>query len=247
MTQNIWYSFQGKYPYTGPYFYSKGEFVWTKKVEQEWPIIKDELLNFLNQNQGELVPYFNQSLSSADKKWKAVSFLFWNFKLRKNYRQVPNTMKVLEQIPGLVSASISMLEPHTAIKPHYGDTNAIVRCHLGLIIPAGLPECGFQVGEEKKEWEQGQLLLFNDGEYHQAWNNTGMSRYLLLFDVIRPEFLTHKKAICATVLTSLIWQFIMQRLNFLNSVPRPMRKLFINSILRPLVIMGLGVRSLFHS
>ena len=245
MEQQVWYSFEGKYPYHGPYFYNENEFPWVEKLEMQWPLIQQELMHFLEQNQGKLVPYFNKDLSTGNKKWKAVSFIFWGFKFKKNYNACPVTMAAISKIPGLVSASISMLEPHTTIKPHNGDTNAIIRGHLGLIVPAQLPETGFQVGEEQRSWQEGKILLFNDGEWHTAWNNSSDRRYILLFDVIRPQFLDQQLKICTTVLTALTWQMTTSNISILKKVPRNIRKFLINTFLKPLVYLVLVVKNKF--
>lgn len=115
-------------------------------------------------------------------------------------------MKVLNTIPGLVSVSFNLLDPHTEIKSHFGDTNAVARCHLGLDIPGSLPEIGFRVKNDEQPWKEGKLLMFCDGYIHSAWNNTDKPRFILLFDIILPEFEEHKNSICSSVLSSLFLQ-----------------------------------------
>jgi aspartyl/asparaginyl beta-hydroxylase (cupin superfamily) len=90
------------------------------------------------------------------------------------------------------------MEAHSEIKPHYGETDAVYRCHLPLVVPASLPVTGFQVGYEQRSWEEGKLLAFNDAAYHKGWNTSDKERIVLIFDVIRPELLPRAKRICAT-------------------------------------------------
>jgi ornithine lipid ester-linked acyl 2-hydroxylase len=120
---------------------------------------------------------------------------------------------------GLVSAYISKLEAHTEILPHRGDTNGIIRCHLGLTVPGKLPDCGFQAGYDQRSWEEGKLLLFNDAARHLAFNQTEKERVILMLDVVRPEFLHQKNRICLTVLASLLWQLLASKITLLKKSP----------------------------
>lgn len=236
-----WYSFFGGEYTESLTYYDKSSFEWTQLLENNWPVIKTELQEFLSKNQGKLVPYFNNEMVSGPTKWKALSFMFWTLRFRKNSDQCPRTMALLQKVPHLVSASVSLLEPHTQIKPHRGDTNAIIRCHLGLTVPSSLPHCGFQVGDEQRSWEEGKLLLFNDAAWHFAWNNTDQQRLILLLDVIRPEFSHKKKTICRTVLAALAWQYLSQKIRFFKSSPRSVKK-GIHSILKGVVAIVLVFR-----
>lgn len=223
-TPKLWYSFFGGEYTENCTYYDKSKFEWVQLLESNWPVIKTELENFLAGNQQRLVPYFNEEMVSARKSWKALSFMFWTLRFKENSDQCPQTMALLQKIPHLVSASISLLEPHTQIKPHRGDTNGIIRCHLGLVIPAALPHCGFQVGDEQRSWEEGKLLLFNDAARHLAWNNTDQRRLILLLDVIRPEFANKRGHICRTVLAALAWQYLAQKIGLLKRSPWGVKK-----------------------
>lgn len=215
-----WYSFKGKkLEENGLGFYESKSFEWSTFLESNWQIIDREIAEYLERNEAEIKPYFNNSLVTKKNSWKTSAFFFWNWKIRKNMKQCPETMAIMRQIPGITSVSISILEPGVTIKPHHGDTNAIIRGHLGLKIPEGLPGCGFQVNEEKRAWTEGGLLLFNDSAKHSAWNHTNKRRYVLLFDVIRPEFLSKKYRISSLILSSLLMQATVQKLPFLKKLP----------------------------
>jgi aspartyl/asparaginyl beta-hydroxylase (cupin superfamily) len=239
---NIWYSFFGGELKDNAAWFESADFAWAKAVEKRSPAIQKEIRLFISQNEKRLLPYFNKNLVSSPKQWKALSFRFWNYSFRKNQEKIPNTMKILSEIPHLVSVSISMLEPKTEIKPHRGDTNAIIRCHLPITIPKPLPHCGMQVGDAVKGWEEGKLLLFCDAARHLAWNRSEERRFILLFDVIRPEFAKYEMQVCANVLTSLLWQYIIQKMTLLERSPGWLKRLF-HSTLKPLVRLVLHFRS----
>lgn len=199
-------------------FYSPHQFSWASKIESNCQIVKDEVVKFLEQNQGELKPYFASEMINKPNKWKAFSFYFWGFAMsKKAIDNCPKTIKLFNKIPGLVSLSVSVLEPYSEIKPHYGDTDSVFRCHLGLEIPAQFPDCGFRVGYEDRSWEEGKLLIFNDAAYHKAWNYTSSKRVVILFDIIKQEHFNKQKWICSMVRGGIIWQIIAEKIWFLKS------------------------------
>lgn len=199
----LWFSIFDRTNYTGsePYFWDTSKIAWTKLIESNYPVIKEELLNYLKTNQ--LESYFNQSMVATPNTWKTVSLKTWSIELYRHQISFPKTNALIKQVPGLVSASFNMLTPHSHIVPHNGDTNGIYRCHLGLIVPANAPDCGFKVGDETVSWEEGKLLIFTDAHRHEAWNNTPNNRFIFLFDVVRPEFIDRKDYICSMVMCSL--------------------------------------------
>lgn len=95
-------------------------------------------------------------------------------------RECPKTAAAVERIPGMRTAGFSMLAAGCTIKPHVGYTDAVLRCHLGLIIPEG--DCALRVGDTVHRWEQGKAFVFDDRVTHEAWNRTDGSRYILLVD-----------------------------------------------------------------
>jgi aspartyl/asparaginyl beta-hydroxylase (cupin superfamily) len=62
--------------------------------------------------------------------------------------------------------------------------NTRLICHLPLMVPEA---CALRVGNETREWKEGELLIFDDTIEHEAWNRSTRPRYVLLFDIWRPE------------------------------------------------------------
>jgi beta-hydroxylase len=98
-------------------------------------------------------------------------------------RECPKTTAAVEKIPGMRTAGFSMLAAGCTIKPHVGYTDAVLRSHLGLIIPKG--DCALRVGDTVHRWEPGKAFVFDDRIQHEAWNRTKGSRYILLVDFIK--------------------------------------------------------------
>ena len=210
-TEKPWFSFlhEKDTSVVDETYFDLKDFEWSEILEKNSEIIRQELLSYLNKHQNEVKPYFATTMINAPEKWKSLSFYFWSVAMSKSaINDCPQTISLLKKIPHLVSASVSIMESHSEIKPHYGDTDAIYRCHLGIEIPDGLPNCGFRVGYEDRAWQNGKLLIFNDAAYHKAWNHTASRRIILLFDIIKPEYANQTKWICAKVRGNILWQFI---------------------------------------
>ena len=225
MKPELWFSSSGrKLTEENLGFYDSKEFPWVKNLEDNWQVIANEVDQFIREHNNRIQPYFNASMVSAPQQWKAFGFKFWDWEIKENKNACPETIKLLKRVPNLLSASVSILEPNTEIHEHKGDTNAIYRCHLGLKIPASIPECGFKVGGETREWQEGKMLMFNDAASHSAWNLSDKQRYVLLLDVLRPEFESKRHRICRRVLAGIRMQFVNQKYQRLKKLPRFMRK-----------------------
>ena len=76
------------------------------------------------------------------------------------------------------------LAPHSHIPAHTGVTNTRLIVHLGLIVP---PSCRFRVGNETREWREGEAFVFDDSIEHEAWNDGDDLRVVLIFDIWNPN------------------------------------------------------------
>ncbi len=118
----------------------------------------------------------------------------------------PETIRALAEaplcrIPGRSpSILFSRLQAGAKIPPHHGLINPRLICHLPLIAPPG---SHFRVGGEVREWREGQAWAFDDTIEHEAWNDSGRDRTILIFDVWKPEITTEEqdliRALFATI------------------------------------------------
>lgn len=204
---DLWFSiydFSFNYKGDEPSYIDAKQFNWANDLQLNVDSIKEELNSYLQTHQ--LQGYFNSSMVSKKNSWRTIALKTWNIQLFKNQKQFPVTTALLNKYPQIISASFNLLESNSKILSHCGDTNAIYRCHLGIKIPEGLPNCGFKVKDELRAWENNQWLIFIDAYTHEAWNNSNNDRYILLLDVLRDEFKPKKNYVCSTVLTSLFLQ-----------------------------------------
>ena len=156
-----------------------GQFPFTSVLESCWLKIRAELENLHATN---FVPWPERALYGAG--WDVFGLYAYGQKLEKNCALCPETTQLVEQIPGLTTAGFSSLAPGTHIAPHVGYTNAVLRCHLGLIVPDG---CSMRVGAETRQWREGKCLIFDDTLDHEVWHRGDRPRVILLLDFKGPE------------------------------------------------------------
>ena len=237
--QKAWYNIYNvndEYHGTEAPFAKPEEFRWTKDFEENYEVIYAELKEYLKNH--NLIGYFIKSMVSRENSWKTIPLRTWGIQQFKNQKHFPITYSIIQKYPEITSSSFNLLEAKSKIHPHCGDTNTIYRCHLGLDIPTGLPDCAFRVKEEIRPWQNGKWLLFMDAYNHEAYNNSEKDRFIFVVDVVRDEFKNDKAKVCATVMTSLFLQKRWQKYSFLKKLSQGSIKL-IAKCLHPFTRMAI--------
>ncbi|MCS6933612.1 MAG: aspartyl/asparaginyl beta-hydroxylase domain-containing protein [Chitinophagales bacterium] len=205
-----------------PAFYTPEQFPDLKVLSDHWQEIRDELIAY-EQKHGPLqgLSTYSPPGTSNDSPWSNLYLENFLWRYYKNRKYFPKTCAIIDKIPGLTFAAFAALNPGGTLTPHYGDTNAVIRCHLGLKIPAPHPVCGIRVADEERGWEEGKLLLFSEAHLHTVWNYSNERRYIFCVDIIHPNWEKRRWWICARVLGAQSWVFIENRLWLLKKIPEP--------------------------
>jgi aspartyl/asparaginyl beta-hydroxylase (cupin superfamily) len=190
-------------------FFDERHFPWFDQLAAQTDAIREELLELMK-NPGEaLRPYVRMESGIGETKWSGLdNSLDWGAIFLWEYGEpnqpvldrCPVTARTLNALPGAKipgrapSAFFSMLKPHTRIPPHTGVTNTRAIIHLPLIVPEG---CGFRVGGETRPWVVGKPFAFDDTIEHEAWNDSGELRSVLIFDVWNPHLTEREQDIIA--------------------------------------------------
>lgn len=223
---NKWYSFGENGSYSGiePAFFDISTKEWTSTLEQNYKTIAKEFEKIVLEKNENIVPYFNKTLANKAGNWTVFPLYIWGKKQKENCQKCPETTKIIESFPSMTTCLFSILKPNTSIKPHFGDSNVMYRCHLTLKSPGLLPEIGMRVKEQQISWDNGKLISFCDAHEHEVWNNTDKERWVLIVDFLREEFTQEQKTICSKVNATLWWQLKFQNSNFLSRLPKWSRK-----------------------
>ena len=171
-------------------FFDPEAFLWVPPVEAEWKVIRKELDSLLVRK--EEIPNF-QDISEPQKaltegeEWKTFWFCAYGLKAEENCARCPETVRILEKIPGMKSAMFSILAPKKHIPEHRGMWKGVLRYHLGLIVP-GPKAVQDSSGEGHRIMGRGESRVFDDSHPHEVWNDSDSQRVVLSVDVMRPLF-----------------------------------------------------------
>lgn len=158
-------------------------------LERNWHIVRQELAPLLAERSaipafGKLSPDHRRIANTS--AWRSFFFEGYGFKARANRARCPQTAAMLDEIPGLVVAFFSIMEPGTHVPRHRGLTKAWLNCHLGIAVPKGPGRCEMEVNGEPVGWREGEWMVFDETNPHEVWNETHEPRVVLFLQVRRP-------------------------------------------------------------
>jgi beta-hydroxylase len=110
----------------------------------------------------------------------------YGYRVDANCARCPETIKLVEQIPGLRTAMFSIHAPGVHIPLHKGVTKGMITCHLALKTPTAREKCRIEVNGESYSWREGETFIFDDTYKHEVWNDTDEDRVILLIQFDRP-------------------------------------------------------------
>ena len=195
-------------------FFDRTQFPWLQRLEAATDAIRQELLAVLD-DPNAFSPYVQSDTTRAmlnkggmldNPEWSACFLWKSGQRMDANADRCPATQAALTeasvvQIPGRSpSVLFSMMRPGAHIPAHHGFVNTRLIVHLPLIVPPG---CRFRVGNESREWIEGQAWLFDDTIEHEAWNPSDRTRVVLLFEVWRPELDAAERAYVSALFESI--------------------------------------------
>lgn len=194
-------------------FYASEEFDWVPELEAKWPDIRKELETLLTDDR-LFAPYLQSEdhIPGSDGMALANSMDWSSFYLIKdgvdvpeNQSRCPQTTKAIRKVNlcrtggGTPSVLFSRLKPGAHIPPHTGMLNMRLICHLPIIVPG---KSKLRVGNETHEWVEGKVVVFDDTIEHEAWNHANDDRFVLLFDIWRPEITERERTLLDIVISA---------------------------------------------
>jgi aspartyl/asparaginyl beta-hydroxylase (cupin superfamily) len=185
-------------------YFDSADFAWVPAVEAATGAVRAELKALLDDGLEDFRPYIRSEENQPrdhpllDKRdWSALFLCENGRRFEEAIARCPQTWAAVQAAPqawierSSPTAMFSLLRAGARIPAHRGVTNTRLTCHLPLIVPPG---CGFRVGNEVREWREGEVLIFDDSIEHEAWNEGDADRVVLIFDIERPELSDREKA-----------------------------------------------------
>jgi aspartyl/asparaginyl beta-hydroxylase (cupin superfamily) len=163
--------------------HDRERFPWVATLEEAFPVIREEFDRLLGSASFSTV-YRGQTTTG---EWAGSYLWVFGEKVEETCRLCPETARLLAAIPGVAEYGTTLysgLAPHTFIAPHYGYTNAKLRCQLPLRVPG---RCRLKVGDLEIEQREGRCIVFDDSFLHSAWNDSGEPRFVIVFDFFHPD------------------------------------------------------------
>ena len=169
----------------------KSAFPWIPALEQHWRDIRTEAVRIRAEDIPSLGDIsFDHGRIANDRRWRSFFLKGYGYRMEHNCARAPITASLIERVPGLVTASFSVLEAGGHIPRHWGMTKGMLTYHLALKVPAEREKCRMHVEEGDNlhvlPWAEGESFVFDDMYNHEVWNETGEDRYLLLIQIKRP-------------------------------------------------------------
>lgn len=170
-----------------PPVYDSRAFPWVAELEANWTTIRGELAQVMMRTDALMARGGRTSPTiGEDRDW--TTFVLANYFRRseRNIAQCPETWRLVQRVPGLVSAMFSVLEPGRRLPAHRGPYNGLLRLHLGLIVPEPREAVAIRIDGAVHHWAEGRALVFDDTCEHEARNESGHTRVVLFIDFERP-------------------------------------------------------------
>ncbi len=122
-------------------------------------------------------------LQSGDK-WGVFAFKYHGDLHEANCARCPTVCRILEELPQIKLAMLSILDPGAYLGPHYGVLRQIMRLHYPIIVPEGAT---IDVDGTTYMWNENELMLFDDTYLHSVRNDADSPRVVIFMNVIRPS------------------------------------------------------------
>lgn len=166
------------------YFYNPAQFMWVQTLKDLYPEIKKEWSRSPLSIRKPRTNYQESSLELKDSSWDIVPLLLRNQVQTEESKLFPLTSSLVNQVPVFENLLFSIFYPGTETVPHCGRSKDIVRVHLAIKTNDKAAVC---CGGQCVSLNDGEVLIFEDGEEHYAFNKGNEERIVLIFDVLKTQ------------------------------------------------------------
>ena len=174
---------------------------WAKSLSKSYKDIRKEFLSVmsspdkLQEGNNIWAGALTTDAASYGEGWKTLVLLNRGQWDETNAKLFPVTSRAVHD-SGVPAAEVffASMKPKSDIKPHSDFTNFVLTSHLPLVIPEnGSNKCRLSVGDETRQWIEGELMMFDTSIYHDAINDSDEMRYILMLRVWHPDLSKDEK------------------------------------------------------
>ncbi|GFH56818.1 hypothetical protein CTEN210_13294 [Chaetoceros tenuissimus] len=168
---------------------------WAKKLQQNYKQILKEFTSVID-NKEKLAAGNNvwagaltEEAGGYGKGWSTLVLKDRGIWDETNCNLFPKTAKLIQK-SGVPATEVffASMKPHSEIKLHSDFTNFVLTSHLALQIPQnGENKCRLTIGDEVRQWKNGEVMVFDTSLMHDAINETDETRYILMFRIWHPD------------------------------------------------------------
>ena len=169
-----------------PPVFERDVFDWVPGLEGPWETIRDEAQAVLERPEDvpplrEVSP--DHGRIATDEKWKVFFLIGYGYEIEANTGTLSGNQRTGQEHSRADLGLLSIHTPGTYLPRHYGPTNGMITCHLGLNVPKDRRKCRIAIDAKDYHWDEGKFLIFDDTYYHEVWNETDENRVVLLIHV----------------------------------------------------------------
>ena len=160
-----------------------------KDIKREFSKVTSDMAKLEREGNNVWASALTQDASSYGTGWKTLVLMDRGIWDPTNTILFSRTAKAVRDSGAPVTeVFFASMEPHSAIQPHSDFTNFVVTSHLGLEIPeSGSNKCRLTIGDETRQWINGEVMLFDTSIRHEAINESDQTRFILMLRVWHPD------------------------------------------------------------
>jgi len=177
-------------------FWDSNEFDWStflaknyKTIRQEFLIVTEDMERLQKQGNNVWAGALSKEAGGYGEGWKTLVLMDRGIWDPTNCNLFPKTAKCVRDsgIPA-VECFFACMNPNTDIKMHSDFTNFVLTSHLAVEIPEnGKNKCRLTIGDDTREWINGEVMIFDTSLLHNAVNEANGERYILMFRLFHPD------------------------------------------------------------
>jgi beta-hydroxylase len=168
-------------------FQDERDFPELRSLTESWQEVRKEGMQLLDEGHVRAAASHNDlGFNSFFRTgWKRFYLKWYGDPLPSAERMCPNTVALLNAIPGVHGAMFALLPPGGRLVRHRDPFAGSLRYHLGLDTPNS-DDCFIEVDGVRRGWRDGEAMIFDETFIHYAENKTDKMRLILFCDIDRP-------------------------------------------------------------